>query len=367
MTAQEGAEMESETSQNSRSPRFRLRELLVVIAVIAGGIMLLIPAIQAAREAGRRANCLCHGHQFGLSIQNYASTYNSEFPRSADVFTDPSSHRTVGGYSIFVKLLPFMEYGSLYNTLLTNIPNGDIDAAIPGNPALAKAMNTPLLEVICPSNPNKAFQNPSANPPQFPLTNFKAVGASSRNSLLIAADKTAKPPYGEGKMHPDGVLYPSEKDMPVADMKDGSSHTILAMETMDDTNSRWMVGTECMLVGLPQASSPTGDKPQGHMDSSTFFAPADFDGTFGDGSAVARAGLRTFLGYDFSPKGADAGKYEDPGWAKAPPAYGPSSAHPSVVIVAFADGSVTALSKQVDAANLFFLITKDNNDPFNIP
>ena len=66
------------------------------------------------------------------------------------------------------------------------------------------------------------------------------------------------------------------------------------------------------------------------------------------GSAVARAGLRTFLGYDFGPKGVDAGTYEDPGWAKAPPAYGPSSAHPNVVIVGFADGSVMALSKKVD-------------------
>ena len=52
--------------------------------------------------------------------------------------------------------------------------------------------------------------------------------------------------------------------------------------------------------------------------------------------AFPAAGLRTFLSYDFRPKGVDAGKYEDPGWAKTPPAYGPSSAHPEVVIVAMA-------------------------------
>ena len=98
----------------------------------------------------------------------------------------------------------------------------------------------------------------------------------------------------------------------------------------------------------------------------TFFAPPGFDNTFGDGSAVATSGLRTFLDYDFSPTGADAGKYEDPGWSK-PPAYGPSSAHPSVAIVSMGDGSVMSMNKKVDAANLFFLITKDGNDPFNVP
>jgi hypothetical protein len=225
-------------------------------------------------------------------------------------------------------------------------------------------MNMSLNEWTCPSNPHKTFQNPKASPPQFALTNYKAVGASTRNSLLLAADPSAAPPYGTAKIHPDGALYPSDKNLPLADLKDGTSHTILLMETMDDTNSRWMVGAECTLAGLPQASSPTGDEPSPPY---PFFAPPGFDNKFGEDSGVSRAGLRTFLSYDFSPNGVDAGKYEDPGWAKAPPACGPSSGHPAVVIVTMGDGSVMALSKQVDAANLFFLITKDNNDPFNIP
>ena len=63
----------------------------------------------------------------------------------------------------------------------------------------------------------------------------------------------------------------------------------------------------------------------------------------------------------------DVGKYEDPGFGPIPPAYGPSSMHPDVVVCGMGDGSVQALSKQVDAANLFFLITKNNGDPFYIP
>ena len=85
----------------------------------------------------------------------------------------------------------------------------------------------------------------------------------------------------------------------------------------------------------------------------------------------------TFLMYDCSPSGAQAGMYAtdgDPGsnWTTTDqgsvyPAYGPSSSHPAVVIVGFGDASTQPLSKRTDAANFFFLITKDNSDPFYIP
>jgi hypothetical protein len=260
--------------------------------------------------------------------------------------------------------LPYIESNSLYRFAPRDIPNGDLDAAMSTNPAIKEGMDMRMPEYTCPSNVNNKFQNVSTDPPHFALTNYKAIGASSRNSLVMVTNPSAAPPYGDATIHPDGAIYPSDKNLPMADIKDGTSHTIILMETVDDTNSRWMVGAECTMVGLPQASSPTGDKPAPPY---AYFAPSGYDGKCGDDSAVARAGLRTFLGYDFSPKGADAGKYEDPGWAKGPPAYGPSSMHPEVVIVAMADGSVQNLSKRVDAANLFFLITKNNSDPFNVP
>jgi len=345
-------------------PGFTLIELLVVIAVIVIGLVILVPAIQSAREAGRRASCLSNAVQLNLALQNYASTFSNSFPPSARTYKMAEGGSRIGGYSFLVKLLSFIEYDSLYKTLPRTIPDGDIDAAMSGNAALANAMDTSLSEFVCPSNPNKIFQNLKAKPPQFAFTNYKAVGASTRSSLLLAADPTAAPPYGTTKLHPDGALYPSDKNLPLSDLHDGASHTIVTMETMDDQNSRWMVGAECMLVGLPQASSPTGDKP---AKPNAYFAPPGFDGKYGDDSAVAHAGLRTFLAYDFRPRGADAGRYEDPGWANAPPAYGPSSAHPSIVVVGMGDGSVMPLSKRIDAANLFFLITKNNHDPFYAP
>ena len=130
---------------------------------------------------------------------------------------------------------------------------------------------------------------------------------------------------------------------------------------MDEVASRWAFGKEVTLVGLPQASSPAGNTPQPPYN---YFAPPGFDGKWGEDSGVTKAGLRTFLSYDFSPKGANVGTYEDPGFSDTPAAYGPSSAHPAVVICGFGDGSTQALSKKIDAANLFFLITKSNGDPF---
>ena len=138
----------------------------------------------------------------------------------------------------------------------------------------------------------------------------------------------------------------------------------MTIETMDETASRWTVGKEATLVGLPQKSSPTGEKPQAPY---PYFPPPGYDNTWGEDSGVTRAGVRTFLSYDFSPTGAEAGKYEDAGFAKTPPSYGPSSPHPGVVIAGMGDGSVRALSKRIDAANLFFLITKNGADPFNLP
>ena len=163
-------------------------------------------------------------------------------------------------------------------------------------------------------------------------------------------------------VHPDGAIFPAAGRLPISQILDGMSHTILTVETVDEAASRWMVGKEATLVGLPQKSSPTGATPQPPYN---YFSPPGYDGTYGENSGVTRAGLRTFLSYDFSPTGANAGKYEDPGFSKPAPVFGPSSAHPGVVNCGMCDGAVLPISKNIDAAAFFFMITKNGDDPFN--
>jgi tetrahydromethanopterin S-methyltransferase subunit C len=105
-----------------------------------------------------------------------------------------------------------------------------------------------------------------------------------------------------------------------------------------------------------------------------FYVQQPFDNTWGDASGVSTNGMATFLMYDFSPSGLNAGAYATEAnvtWTGTDtfktPAFGPSSGHPAICVVGLGDGSVTALSKRTDAANFFFLITKNNNDPFYIP
>ena len=93
----------------SARPRgFTLIELLVVIAIIAVLIGLLLPAVQSAREASRRAHCLNNLKQIGLAIQNYHST-NNTFP---PVTVMPKG-RTSQPWSGHARLLPFIEQGNL--------------------------------------------------------------------------------------------------------------------------------------------------------------------------------------------------------------------------------------------------------------
>src|SRR6059058_3563002 len=96
----------------SRRFAFTLVELLVVIAIIGVLVALLLPAVQAAREAARRMQCSNHMKQIGLGIQNYHDTFNS-LPYGAraryvnTTSTTPTNQNW--GPNLYVAILPFCE------------------------------------------------------------------------------------------------------------------------------------------------------------------------------------------------------------------------------------------------------------------
>ena len=108
-----------------KSPRsrngsgFTLVELLVVIAIIGVLVSLLLPAVQAAREAARRMQCTNNLKQIGLALHNYEST-NKKFPfgkgpsyPGAPVYARWSQHAFI---------LPYIEQQNLYNTIDFDYP-----------------------------------------------------------------------------------------------------------------------------------------------------------------------------------------------------------------------------------------------------
>ena len=99
---------------------FTLIELLVVIAIIAVLIALLLPAVQASREAARRAQCANHLKQIGLAIHNFEQVQQ----------TLPSSRIGPQYATWFIEILPFAEQTTLYNAW--NLAETILPAAIDG-------------------------------------------------------------------------------------------------------------------------------------------------------------------------------------------------------------------------------------------
>jgi prepilin-type N-terminal cleavage/methylation domain-containing protein/prepilin-type processing-associated H-X9-DG protein len=121
---------------------FTLIELLVVIAIIAVLIALLLPAVQAAREAARRSQCVNNLKQLGLAIQNYDSS-NGSLPPTAD-----SNVLSPENFGMKVRLLPFLEQSTLYNTVNWGFI---AEAATGQNDTL---VTTQINSFLCPSDGN---------------------------------------------------------------------------------------------------------------------------------------------------------------------------------------------------------------------
>jgi prepilin-type N-terminal cleavage/methylation domain-containing protein len=127
---------------------FTLVELLVVIAIIGILVALLLPAVQAAREAARRSECTNNLKQIGVALHNYHDTHKM-FPPGWIPQTGMPGGGSGYAWGWGTAILPFMEQASLPD----QIQYGKITIyAAAGDPAILPLMQTPIAPYRCPSD-----------------------------------------------------------------------------------------------------------------------------------------------------------------------------------------------------------------------
>ena len=125
----------------------------MVIAIIAVLIALLLPAVQSAREAARRAQCINNLKQIGLAMHNYHAANNS-FPMGSTIAAPlprrfPMHRVPVEHWSIHAQMLPYLEQTPIYNTINFSFPPvaSPIGSAMARRPCAVK-----INSFLCPSD-----------------------------------------------------------------------------------------------------------------------------------------------------------------------------------------------------------------------
>jgi prepilin-type N-terminal cleavage/methylation domain-containing protein/prepilin-type processing-associated H-X9-DG protein len=148
-----------------RSRGFTLIELLVVIAIIAVLISLLLPAVQSAREAARRAQCVNNLKQIGLAVHNYVSSTDALPPSGSSHFVDGLIRSP---WSCKSRILPFLEQQNAFNAinfsldpewsnLGTSLPGVDVQGGWEASNVTVKSIR--IASFVCPSDSRKGNQN----------------------------------------------------------------------------------------------------------------------------------------------------------------------------------------------------------------
>lgn len=198
---------------------FTIIELLVVIAVISVLIALLLPAVQQAREAARRAACKNNMRQIGLAFHNYESTHRVFPPgyiHKPGPAGSPAAIANHAGLAWGAMLLPYVEQASLYKEFDSNIPIWDASNRLP------RERHLPIY--LCPSDTYSAdayvIRDDSVTPfEQYAASSYAANWGPS--TATVNLDDT--PLLSQG-------LYYRNSSTSVRDVTDGLSNTLAVGE-----------------------------------------------------------------------------------------------------------------------------------------
>lgn len=204
---------------------FTLVELLVVIAIIGILVALLLPAVQAAREAARRSQCSNNIKQIGLAAHNCHDVYG-RFPPLLGVFpnTQNNPQYSISWGNQFYHLLPFIEQGTIYDATF-DPTNPDGNGAAAGNrPWIGNYWQKPIKTYICPSDATAPSNGVTTH--AYPWNDTWGVTSYAANSQVFARVNDNGTMNGGG-----GPNYsPWYGDINMAQLLDGTSNTVMMAE-----------------------------------------------------------------------------------------------------------------------------------------
>jgi prepilin-type N-terminal cleavage/methylation domain-containing protein/prepilin-type processing-associated H-X9-DG protein len=159
-------------TREDQRPGFTLIELLVVISIIGLLVALLLPSVQMAREAARRAQCSNNLRQLGLALNAYQGAF-SVFPQG----------NNGAGYSPHTMLLPYIDQVNIYNAINFNVGFGVV--LEPNGPSMT-ALTTTISSLLCPSDTTGGLTQGRTNYPGsagYALNSGPTAGFFSDGSL----------------------------------------------------------------------------------------------------------------------------------------------------------------------------------------
>ena len=301
---------------------FTLIELLVVIAIIGVLIALLLPAVQAAREAARRSQCTNNLKQIALAMHNYLDSRGAL----------PAAQYLSSSFSSLTMALPQMEQSTVYAAL-----NCDLTY---DNPANSTVMFTTVSSFLCPSD----FQN--RMPSRGAATNYMANKGTQVMWLTPQMGPNASLPP------PDGVFY-AESSTKLAEINDGTSNTAFFSERCLADGSNSLISPLEDVFFHPGAPTTPDEARQMCMALDITNLANQFPLFMG---SPWLHGQHTYQ-HSSTPNGRSCGYFMTLR-ATMPP----SSRHPGGVNVAFGDGSVRFLKQSVNLATWRAIGTRNTGE-----
>jgi prepilin-type N-terminal cleavage/methylation domain-containing protein/prepilin-type processing-associated H-X9-DG protein len=345
-----------------RRSGFTLIELLVVIAIIGVLIALLLPAVQAAREAARRAQCVNNLKQIGLALFNYESSYGA-FPTAGqgsmyDGIPIPDT-MYVDGTGFHARILPYIEQANVFNAINFNFADYNHISGV-NYTGYSSVVNT----FLCPSavrqgqsghdakgDPNAAsFENvgPGYGMNDYFGTTYVDIDPLGRTAQVGATPIT---PFRNRASRVDGIL--KHGATPLSEVSDGLSTTIMVGEDAG-RDARFISERDESYVSPLQ---PNVQRP----------VPPGNRRAWRWGEPNASGGVSGVLNNKWRPMCAQ-GAYpqpSDPLWGMTNQAGASQelfSYHPGGVNVLFGDGSVKFLKDSLNVVVLRKLISEKGGE-----